>query len=51
MAECVDHLGRYEEMGADAVVLRVQPPGLPQADALRTIEAFGEGVLPQLASR
>ncbi|WP_329521993.1 LLM class flavin-dependent oxidoreductase [Spirillospora sp. NBC_01491] len=41
-AQCADRLARYEAMGADGVVLRVQPPGMPQADALRAIEAFGE---------
>ncbi|MGI5480149.1 LLM class flavin-dependent oxidoreductase [Streptomyces lavendofoliae] len=40
-AECAERIGRYEEMGADGIVLRVQPPGMPQADALRAIEAFG----------
>ncbi|MHC5703912.1 LLM class flavin-dependent oxidoreductase [Streptomyces tirandamycinicus] len=40
--ECRERIGRYAEMGADGLVLRVQPPGMPQADALRAIEAFGE---------
>lgn len=40
--QCVDGLGRYAAMGADGVILRVQPPGMPQADALRAIEGFGE---------
>ncbi|WP_175407270.1 LLM class flavin-dependent oxidoreductase [Streptomyces sp. TRM64462] len=40
--ECADRIGRYAEMGADGIVLRVQPPGMAQADALKAIEAFGE---------
>jgi alkanesulfonate monooxygenase SsuD/methylene tetrahydromethanopterin reductase-like flavin-dependent oxidoreductase (luciferase family) len=40
-AECAERLGHYEEMGADGIILRIQPPGLPQADVLRSIEAFG----------
>ncbi|WP_329098095.1 LLM class flavin-dependent oxidoreductase [Actinomadura citrea] len=39
--QCEERLAHYAAMGADGVVLRVQPPGMPQADALRTIEAFG----------
>jgi alkanesulfonate monooxygenase SsuD/methylene tetrahydromethanopterin reductase-like flavin-dependent oxidoreductase (luciferase family) len=46
--ECADRLGHYAAMGADGVVLRVQPPGMPQADALRAIEAYGTDVLPRL---
>ena len=40
-AECAERLAHYEEMGADGIILRIQPPGLSQADALRSIEAFG----------
>ncbi|MFF0450718.1 hypothetical protein ACFYT4_30760 [Streptomyces sp. NPDC004609] len=40
--QCLDSLGRYAAMDADGVVLRVQPPGMPQANALRAIEGFGE---------
>ncbi|MEV6105511.1 LLM class flavin-dependent oxidoreductase [Streptomyces sp. NPDC051940] len=47
--QCADALGRYAAMGADGVILRVQPPGMPQADALRAIEGFGE-VLGRLGS-
>ncbi|MFE3329764.1 LLM class flavin-dependent oxidoreductase [Streptomyces sp. NPDC059176] len=41
-AECAERIEAYARMGADGLVLRVQPPGMPQADALRAIEAFGE---------
>ena len=41
-AECAERLAHYEEMGADGIILRIQPPGLSQADALRSIEAFGD---------
>jgi alkanesulfonate monooxygenase SsuD/methylene tetrahydromethanopterin reductase-like flavin-dependent oxidoreductase (luciferase family) len=47
--QCVQRLGQYGEMGADGVVLRIQPPGMGQADALRAIEAFGTEVLPGLS--
>jgi alkanesulfonate monooxygenase SsuD/methylene tetrahydromethanopterin reductase-like flavin-dependent oxidoreductase (luciferase family) len=47
--QCVQRLGKYGEMGADGVVLRIQPPGMEQADALRAIEAFGTEVLPGLS--
>jgi alkanesulfonate monooxygenase SsuD/methylene tetrahydromethanopterin reductase-like flavin-dependent oxidoreductase (luciferase family) len=40
-AQCADRLAHYAAMGADGVVLRAQPPGMPQADALRAIESFG----------
>jgi len=41
-AECADRLAHYEALGADGIILRIQPPGMSQADALRSIEAFGE---------
>jgi alkanesulfonate monooxygenase SsuD/methylene tetrahydromethanopterin reductase-like flavin-dependent oxidoreductase (luciferase family) len=41
-AECAERLAHYEQMGADGIILRIQPPGMPQTDALRSIEAFGE---------
>jgi alkanesulfonate monooxygenase SsuD/methylene tetrahydromethanopterin reductase-like flavin-dependent oxidoreductase (luciferase family) len=40
-AECAERLAHYEEMGADGIILRIQPPGMPQSDVLRSIEAFG----------
>ncbi|MEV5963217.1 LLM class flavin-dependent oxidoreductase [Kribbella sp. NPDC051952] len=40
-AECADRIAHYEQMGADGIILRIQPPGMPQADVLRSIEAFG----------
>lgn len=39
--ECADRLAHYEEMGADGIILRIQPPGLSQADTLGAIESFG----------
>ncbi|GAA1697473.1 LLM class F420-dependent oxidoreductase [Kribbella yunnanensis] len=41
-AECAERIAHYEEMGADGIILRIQPPGMSQTDALRAIEAFGE---------
>jgi alkanesulfonate monooxygenase SsuD/methylene tetrahydromethanopterin reductase-like flavin-dependent oxidoreductase (luciferase family) len=46
-AEVVDAIGRYRDIGSDAVVLRVQPPTLPHADAMRCIELLANEVLPQ----
>lgn len=40
--QCAERLAHYAAMGADGVILRVQPPGMPQADALAAIERFGE---------
>lgn len=45
---CVQRLAEYGEVGADGVVLRIQPPGMPQKDALGAIETFGAEVLPRL---
>ncbi|MFE7130160.1 LLM class flavin-dependent oxidoreductase [Streptomyces sp. NPDC057638] len=45
---CTERLAAYGEMGADGVILRVQPPGLSQRDALAAIETFGTRVLPGL---
>ena len=41
-AECAERLAHYEQMGADGIILRIQPPGMSQADVLSSIEAFGE---------
>ncbi|MFF0448334.1 LLM class flavin-dependent oxidoreductase [Streptomyces sp. NPDC004609] len=46
--QCAERLGAYGAMGADGVVLRVQPPGMPQKEALSAIETFGTEVLPRL---
>jgi alkanesulfonate monooxygenase SsuD/methylene tetrahydromethanopterin reductase-like flavin-dependent oxidoreductase (luciferase family) len=47
--QCAERLGAYAEMGADGVVLRIQPPGMSQVDTLKAIEAFGKDVLPLTA--
>lgn len=41
---------RYAEMGADGMILRIQPPGLAQRDALACLELLGREVLPALRS-
>lgn len=43
--QCADRLARYAGMGADGVILRIQPPGMPQTDALRAIDMFGSHVM------
>ncbi|WP_255947948.1 LLM class flavin-dependent oxidoreductase [Streptomyces odontomachi] len=48
--QCAARLDTYAQLGADGVILRIQPPGMPQSAALRAIEAFGADVLPRLAS-
>ncbi|GAA0596798.1 LLM class flavin-dependent oxidoreductase [Kribbella sandramycini] len=40
-AECADRIAHYDAMGADGIILRIQPPGMPQSEALKAIEAFG----------
>jgi alkanesulfonate monooxygenase SsuD/methylene tetrahydromethanopterin reductase-like flavin-dependent oxidoreductase (luciferase family) len=40
-AECAERIAHYAEVGADGIILRMQPPGLPQNEVLRSIEAFG----------
>jgi alkanesulfonate monooxygenase SsuD/methylene tetrahydromethanopterin reductase-like flavin-dependent oxidoreductase (luciferase family) len=47
-AEVVDGIGRYQEIGSDALVFRIQPPELPHADAMRCIEMLATDVLPQV---
>ncbi|MGW6278310.1 LLM class flavin-dependent oxidoreductase [Kribbella sp. NPDC055071] len=39
--ECADRIAHYESLGADGLILRIQPPGLSQSDTLHAIEAFG----------
>ncbi|TCM46749.1 LLM class flavin-dependent oxidoreductase [Kribbella sp. VKM Ac-2568] len=40
--QCAERLQYYEELGADGVILRIQPPGMPQSEVLRSIDAFGK---------
>lgn len=46
-AEVVDSVGSYANMGSDGLVLRIQPPGLDHADAMRCIELLATEVLPE----
>ncbi|MDP8922927.1 MAG: LLM class flavin-dependent oxidoreductase [Chloroflexota bacterium] len=46
--ECVDQLRAYRDLGVDAVIMRMQYPGLAQADLLRAIRRFGSEVIPPL---
>lgn len=41
-AECEETIASYSAMGVDGMVLRIQPQGVSQRDALRCIERFGE---------
>jgi alkanesulfonate monooxygenase SsuD/methylene tetrahydromethanopterin reductase-like flavin-dependent oxidoreductase (luciferase family) len=47
--DCVERVQDYSGMGADGVVLRVQPPGLSHEATMRCIERLGDSVLPQLS--
>lgn len=46
--DCVERLDVYSAMGADGVILRVQPPGLSHEATMRCIERLGNDVIPQL---
>jgi len=41
---CIEHVQRYVDMGADALVLRVD--SLPHEQLMRSIELFGKYVIP-----
>lgn len=47
--DCVQRLEAYSAMGADGVVLRVQPPGLEHDATMRCIERFGNDIIPELS--
>lgn len=47
-AEVADTVAGYREIGADGLVLRIQPPGLPHVDAMRCIELLATNVLNAL---
>jgi alkanesulfonate monooxygenase SsuD/methylene tetrahydromethanopterin reductase-like flavin-dependent oxidoreductase (luciferase family) len=44
--EFCEGVDKYSRMGADAIILRVQPPGLSHADTMRCLALLGERVLP-----
>jgi alkanesulfonate monooxygenase SsuD/methylene tetrahydromethanopterin reductase-like flavin-dependent oxidoreductase (luciferase family) len=45
-----EELARYRErLGVTTLIVRVQWPGMPQAEVLRSIRLLGEQVLPGLA--
>ena len=51
-AECLDELARYEErLGVTELIVRVQWPGMPQAQSLRAIEAIGRDLIGRAAAR
>ena len=41
-AQCLERLAEYSAMGADGLILRMQPVGVAQRDVLASIEGFGE---------
>ena len=46
--DCVRQLRAYRHVGVDAVILRMQYPGLAQADLLRCLRLFAAEVMPAL---
>jgi alkanesulfonate monooxygenase SsuD/methylene tetrahydromethanopterin reductase-like flavin-dependent oxidoreductase (luciferase family) len=48
-AQCADELQRcIDETGTDTLIFRVNWPGMPQADILRSMRLLGEAVRPRL---
>jgi alkanesulfonate monooxygenase SsuD/methylene tetrahydromethanopterin reductase-like flavin-dependent oxidoreductase (luciferase family) len=50
-AEAVRQIGEYEELGVTHLILRVQWPGMPHAEVVRTIRLLGEEVLDGAGQR
>lgn len=48
-AQMVEQLAVYSDVGADGVILRIQPPELAHLDAMRCLELIGDKVVPALA--
>ena len=46
--ECIGQLRAYRALGVDAVILRMQYPGLARADLLQAIRRVGRDVIPAL---
>ena len=46
--DCVRQLRAYRDVGVDTVILRLQYPGLPQADLLPCLRRFAADVMPAL---
>ena len=46
LAECIEEIKKYQELGVEELVLRCQWPGMPNEDSLRAVELFGREVLP-----
>ena len=46
--ECIGQLRAYRDLGVGTVILRMQYPGLAQADLLRAIRRVGDDVIPAL---
>ena len=47
--ECIAEIKKYEELGIAELVLRCQWPGMPNQDAYRAVELFGNAVLPHVS--
>ena len=43
---CIEGVRRHEESGADQVIMVMQTDEVPHDKVMRSIELFGEGVIP-----
>ena len=48
--DCVRQLLAYRDLGVDRVIMRMQYPGLTQADLLRALRLFADEVIPALGA-
>ncbi|MEE8443485.1 MAG: LLM class flavin-dependent oxidoreductase [Dehalococcoidia bacterium] len=47
--ECIQEIQRYEQLGVDTIIMRMQWPGMAQEETLRSIRLMGKEVLPRFA--
>ncbi|MEE8443123.1 MAG: hypothetical protein V3S37_05175, partial [Dehalococcoidia bacterium] len=47
--ECIREIQRYEQLGVDTIIMRMQWPGMTQEETLRSIRLMGKEVLPRFA--
>jgi alkanesulfonate monooxygenase SsuD/methylene tetrahydromethanopterin reductase-like flavin-dependent oxidoreductase (luciferase family) len=48
--QCTHEIRRYQELGVETIIMRMQWPGMPQEQALSSIRLMGQEVLPRFAS-
>ena len=47
--QCTREIQRYQELGVETIIMRMQWPGMTQEQALRSIHLMGREVLPRFA--